>query len=66
MGDDKSKLEKFGKGLERAGSKMQQLGCALTLLITLPVGGLLIFGPVGGIIGGVIGVLVFVGIFMAK
>ena len=64
MEEEKTKLDKFAEGTERAGKKMQNIGCALTLLLTLPIAGLFIFGPVGGIIGGVIGLLIFAGMFM--
>lgn len=49
--------------MQEAGSKMQKVGCALTLLITLPIVGFFAFGVLGAIVGGVIGLIVFAGIF---
>ena len=60
------KAERTSQKFETAGKKMQSIGCAMTLLITLPVVGLLIGGVVGGVIGGVIGLLLFVGMLVAK
>jgi len=58
------KAEQVSQKFDAAGKKMQSIGCALTLLITLPVIGTLVGGVVGGIIGGAIGLLLFVGMFV--
>jgi hypothetical protein len=41
--------------------KMQNLGCLLTCLLTLPILGLLFWGVAGGIIGLIVGVVLAVG-----
>lgn len=66
MEEEKSKLDKFAEGCERTGSKLQKMGCALTLLITLPIAGVIFFGPLGLVIGIVIGALGLMGIFAGK
>ncbi len=63
---EKTRAEEVGEKVQAAGKKIQQVGCALTLLITLPVVGVLFAGPIGGIIGGAIGLLLFVGMFFVK
>lgn len=52
--------------LDDVGKKMQSLGCALTLLLTLPIIGLLFFGMLGLVVGLAIGALVAWGMFVAK
>lgn len=47
--------------MEELGQRMQRLGCALTLLLTLPILGLLFFGILGLVVGGAIGLLFGVG-----
>ncbi|MFD2638435.1 hypothetical protein [Piscibacillus salipiscarius] len=37
MTEDKNKAEKIGDDLEQIGKGCQQIGCALTILITIPV-----------------------------
>jgi len=46
---------------EKAGKKMQQMGCTMTLLITLPIVGFAALGIGGLIIGLVLGVIIFAG-----
>lgn len=61
---EKDKYAETGEKVQAAGKKVQQVGCALTLLITLPILGFALLGWVGGIIGGVIGILIFAAMFM--
>ncbi len=51
------------KKMQETGSKIQKVGCALTLLITLPIVGFFAFGVPGAIVGVLIGLIVFAGIF---
>ncbi len=60
---EKDKYAETGEKVQAAGKKVQQVGCALTLLITLPIVGFAIFSWIGGIIGGVIGILIFAAMF---
>lgn len=64
--EEKTKAEEVGERVQAAGKKVQQVGCALTLLITLPIVGFAIFSWIGGIVGGVLGLLVFVGMFVKE
>ncbi len=57
MGD-----EPLHQRLDQAGRKMQKAGGILTLAITVPVAGLLLFGWLGLIVG----VLIPVAVFTAK
>ena len=63
---EKDKYAETGEKVQSAGKKVQQVGCALTLLITLPIVGFAIFSWIGGIVGGVLGLLVFVGMFVKE
>lgn len=52
--------------LEQTGQRLQQVGCALTLLVTLPILGLAFFGVLGLIVGLAIGLLFGVGMLAGK
>ena len=54
--------EAVGNALSEGGERMQRLGCALTLAVTLPVIGLVFFGTPGLIVGLIIGLLFGVGL----
>lgn len=60
---EKDKYVEAGGKVQSAGKRVQQVGCALTLLITLPIVGFAIFSWIGGIVGGVIGILIFAAMF---
>lgn len=47
---------------KRAGKKIQQAGCSMTLLLTLPIVGFATLGIGGLIIGLALGVIIFAGI----
>jgi hypothetical protein len=47
--------------MDAIGKNMQQVGWTLTLLVTLPIVGLIFFGIVGLIVGGLVGLLLAVG-----
>lgn len=46
-----------GDALSEGGERMQRLGCGLTLAVTIPIIGLIIFGTLGLIVGVVVGLL---------
>jgi len=52
--------------MDELGQRMQKMGCALTLLLTLPIAGLVFFGIVGLVVGGAIGLLFGVGMLMPE
>lgn len=54
-------FEAVGNALSEGGQRMQALGCGLTLLVTLPIIGLIFFGFAGLIGGVVIGLLFGIG-----
>lgn len=60
---EEMRAEEFAQKFRDVGKKTQQIGCALTLLITLPVLGFAFFSWIGGIVGGVIGILIFAAMF---
>lgn len=47
-------LEKTGQKMENLGQNMQQLGCLLTMIITIPLLLIIFLGPVGVVISIVI------------
>jgi hypothetical protein len=51
--------------VDELGKRIQKMGCALTLLLTLPIAGLVFFGFLGLIVGGAIGLLLGVGMLKA-
>ncbi len=50
-------LVKHAHNLQEFGKKGEKLGCALTLLFTLPIVGLFVLGPVGLIAGLILGLI---------
>lgn len=54
-------FEAVGNALSAGGEGMQRIGCALTLLVTLPILGLIFFGIIGAVVGLVIGLLLLGG-----
>ena len=56
-----TQFEAVGNALSQGGERMQRMGCALTLLVTLPIAGLIFVGAVGGVVGLVIGLLLIGG-----
>lgn len=63
---EKEKAEEIAQKFRDVGKKTQQIGCALTLLITLPILGFAFFSWIGGIIGGLIGVVLFAAMFVKE
>ncbi len=61
MSENKTKWEERAEKLEGCGKKMEQLGCLLTGLITLPVLGVLFLGIPGLIIGIIVGIMIAAG-----
>ena len=61
---EKDKYAETGEKVQAAGKKVQQVGCALTLLITLPILGFALLGWAGAAIGGIIGIVIFAAMFM--
>ncbi len=55
-----------GEMMPNIGKKMERLGCMLTGLITLPIIGVLVFGPVGLVVGLIIGVIIAAGAMSKK
>ena len=64
--DQRPGSEKVADKLEKIGKKMQRTGCALTLLITFPIVGFIIFGLLGFFIGIILGGLIFLAMFKKK
>ena len=52
--------------MDELGQRIQRMGCALTLLLTLPIAGLVFFGIVGLVVGGAIGLLFGYGMLKAE
>lgn len=63
---EKNKVEEAGKKIEDFGKKTQQLGCLLTVLITIPILLTVFLGIPGLIIGSIIAILGIVGQFKKK
>ena len=49
--------------IKQAGEKMQRIGCALTLMITIPLILTIFLGPLGLVIGGIIFFIGLAGMF---
>ncbi len=52
--------------IEDAGKKMQSMGCALTILITIPIALTIFLGIPGFVIGSIVAVFGLVGILKKK
>lgn len=52
-----------GERIEEAGEKMQRAGCAMTLVLTVPIVGFFVFGWFGLIVGLAIAAVAMGGIF---
>ncbi len=66
MSEGKTKWEERLEKMEGCGKKMEQLGCLLTGLVTLPILGVLFLGTPGLIIGIIAGVVIAAGAIAKK
>lgn len=66
MDEGKNNLDKFSKKMENVGRGMQRVGCAMTLMFTIPIIGLVFFGFIGFLVGALIGVVGIVSMFSNK
>lgn len=57
MPEDRKKAHQ--EKMKQTGKNMQRIGCMLTGLITIPIIGLIMAGPVGLVIGALIGGVIF-------
>ncbi len=51
----------MSKKVQDTGKKIQGVGCLLSAVITLPILGLVLLGPVGLVLGSVVGGLIVAG-----